>query len=67
MGGCRFWREIRALFQVGSGIPEMKAIMSGYWLSRYLSPHAFIAKVRTSNFYAGGRNARFHALLTEAN
>ena len=31
---------------VGSGIPEMKAILSGYWLSRYLSPRAFIFKVR---------------------
>ena len=29
---------------VGSGIPEMKAIMSGYWLPRYLSLKAFTAK-----------------------
>ena len=30
---------------VGSGIPEMKAIMSGYWLPRYLSLRTFIAKI----------------------
>ena len=29
----------------GSGIPELKAILSGYWLPRYLSGHAFVAKV----------------------
>ena len=29
---------------VGSGIPEMKAIMSGYWLPRYLSLKTFTAK-----------------------
>ena len=30
---------------VGSGIPEIKAILSGYWLARYLSLRAFVAKV----------------------
>ena len=30
---------------MGSGIPEIKAILSGYWLARYLSARAFVAKV----------------------
>ena len=29
----------------GSGIPELKAILSGYWLARYLSARAFISKL----------------------
>ena len=30
---------------VGSGIPEIKAILSGYWLARYLSARALLAKI----------------------
>ena len=30
---------------VGSGIPEIKAILSGYWLARYLSARALVAKL----------------------
>lgn len=42
--------SITCIFCVGSGIPEMKVILRGTVLSRYLSMHTLIAKI-VSSFY----------------
>ena len=39
------WRRYGSRHAVGSGIPEMKAILTGYWLPRYLTPRVLGAKV----------------------
>jgi hypothetical protein len=49
------------LILIGSGIPEMKCIIGGVWLKRYLGMDVFIAKVIGLSLAIGSGTFFFHA------